>query len=424
MVAKKTSKHISQKSIFFLRHNNDIDHMVPVIYKWLETEKIPTGVIITTKKNLLQDYRINYLRQFKNVNIYHINDLFKKYSKPYFFNIFYFKYDTECDNFFEKIPFLRKIADGIIKRIAEKIYKGIDEGFVAFDWISTHFVNEMVKLAKEKELTTISLPHGDRPYVSHLEGINFLNYDCLASQEPSKIYDYVVVPNRLCFERYENYLENNKIKILGSPRYCDEWLNIILKMIPTYKVDESKDKYKIVFFLRNIDYPIFWDEVVRTIKLILQFEKVYLIIKHHPRNSNAKRLTKKLINIYPEVEKNIDVNLKFIYGNINSVSLIKWADLIIDIGTSVTWDAVKQNKPVLMPEYLYANYSTIAHYIKKSEIKCRDQLFDMLEQLIRNKNYKFYNEAEKRKFIREVIDVPDKYVLERYVKFLKACFKN
>jgi spore coat polysaccharide biosynthesis predicted glycosyltransferase SpsG len=153
----------------------------------------------------------------------------------------------------------------------------------------------------------------------------------------------------------------------------------------------------------------------------MQFDNVYLIVKHHPRNANAKRLTRQLINKYPEIKRNLDKNLKFIYGKVNSSSLLQWADLVIDIGTSVTWEAVKFGKPVLMIEYLYANYSTIAHYMKVTEIKCRDELYDIIDKLSKNKNIRFYDENERRRFIKEIIDVPDKFVLDRYVEFLKSC---
>ena len=68
-----------EKAIFFLRHNNDIDHITPVLYKWLSTEKISTDVVITTKRSHLNDPRINYLRKFPQVRIFHINDFFKKF---------------------------------------------------------------------------------------------------------------------------------------------------------------------------------------------------------------------------------------------------------------------------------------------------------------------------------------------------------
>jgi len=105
----------SERAVFFLRHNNDIDHIVPVLYKWLSTENIPTDIIITTKKSLLHDPRIEVLKQFDLANIFHINDLFKKYSIPYLFNYYYAKYSTQIDNWTEKSDFIRKKIDKTIK---------------------------------------------------------------------------------------------------------------------------------------------------------------------------------------------------------------------------------------------------------------------------------------------------------------------
>lgn len=60
---------LKQKALFFLRRYNDIDHIVPVLYKWLSLKDIPTEVMITTDRNHLHDYRIQFLRQFDNLRI-------------------------------------------------------------------------------------------------------------------------------------------------------------------------------------------------------------------------------------------------------------------------------------------------------------------------------------------------------------------
>ena len=352
----KNKKNESKKAFFFLRHNNDIDHIVPVLYKWLSTENIPTDVIITTTKNHLDDYRINYLRQFKNVNIYYIDDLFKKFSKPHFFIYFYARYSTQMDKIIKKHPRLKKLADKTINKIADRVFGDTKQGIAVFDWTYTYFVEKLTKIAEERKFVSISLPHGDAPYVNRMISNDAMNYSYLDINKFANMFDYTVVPNQLCFGRYEKYIEKNRIKILGSPRYSDEWMDILLKMIEPYEAAESKDKLKIVLFLRNMGFPIFWEEVVRSIKFILQFPNVYLIVQHHPRNTRAKKLTERLIELYPELEDEIGKNVQFNYKGVNSVSLLKWSDLVIDVGTSITWDAVKQKKPVLMPEYLHANY--------------------------------------------------------------------
>ena len=77
-----------------------------------------------------------------------------------------------------------------------------------------------------------------------------------------------------------------------------------------------------------------------------------------------------------------------------------------------------------MLEYLNANYSFIADFMKESEIKCRDQLYNTIQSFIKDKNRRFYNEDDRKRFIKEIIDVPDKNILERYCKFLKRCLNE
>ena len=423
MKNKKQTKKKSGKAFFFLRHNNDIDQIVPVIHKWLSNENIPTDIIILTKRKTLDDFRINLLKEFNNARAIHIKDLFGKYRLAHYVNIYSLCFKLRI--FLRKYRTLRKLFNKLFKKDLKQIFEDVEKGIVVFDWIESFFPQEIVKMAKKKGLTTVSLPHGDAPYFNYMEKKDDLNYTTWENKKKTTIYDYLVVPNHLVYNRYKDSPEKDKIKILGSARYSDEWLNIISKSIPNFEIEGSENKLKIVFFLRNTTFPIFWDEVVRTMKLIIQFPNVYLVVKHHPRDiRNAKQITKSLFRLYPDVKRNLGVNLKFIYGEVSSDSLIKWADIIIDLGTSVAWEPIKKGMPVLLPEYLHSSYSTVAHYIKASELKCRDHLYDTLKEFTENKNQEFYNEKERRKFIKEIIDVPDKHVLERYYKFLEKCLNE
>lgn len=416
----------AKRAFFFLRHNNDIDHIVPVLYKWLSTQNIQTDVIITTKKEFLKDDRIVFLKQFENARIFHINDLVKKYSLSYFLNIYYSRYGSS-NPFFKKKAFLQiiaDIADRNIEKIADELFSNVENGIVVFDWTATYFTQEVIKNAKKKGFTTISLPHGDEPYFNIIQTNNYLDYSALEPYKTEAVFDYVVVPNSLCLRRYTKHMQKSRIKVLGSPRYSNEWMKILSEFIPIYHLKESKNKLKIVFFLRNAGWPIFWDEVSRTVKLIMQFDGVYLIVKHHPRNKNARNLTKQLINKYPEIKKHLDSDLKFIYEGVNSGSLLKWADIVLDVGTSVTWDAIKQKKIVLMMEYLHVNISTVAHYIPETEMKCRDDLYDTIKSLTKSKKDYQISKKNREKFLNEIIDTPDEKVLERYCIFLKDCFNK
>lgn len=369
-----------KKTYFFLRHNNDIDHIVPVIYKLTKTYNQPVDVIIYSKKTLLDDYRIQYLQNnFKNINIYYTGYNFSKKQLNILERHTMWKW---VNQFFENKHF---------------------GGILVFNWTITPFVRYICEQANDKNFIIVSLPHGDSPYISKLKTLNDLNFGTMKSYEQLNIFDYVIVPNQLCYNRYKDIDTNDNVKILGSARYCDEWLQTLRNIPkPVFNPNINKSK-KVVMFLRNKGYPIFWDEVNRSIKMINNnIPGVFLVVKHHPRGDTIM-----------DVAHNHYSNVQHVYNEVDSSSLIQWSDVVIDLGTSVVWDAVKQNKPIVVPEYLFANRSVIAEYMPSCEARCRDDLFYMIRDGV------MYSSLERKQFIDCMIDVPDRFVLEHYKDFFK-----
>ena len=91
----------------------------------------------------------------------------------------------------------------------------------------------------------------------------------------------------------------------------------------------------------------------------------------------------------------------------------------MDIATSVSFEAVKANKPVLAMEYLHAGYSTIARYIPATEMRCRDDVLNAVATFFNRGTDGFYRKRDRLHFMDEMIDVPDGQVLPRYVSYLE-----
>ena len=62
------------KALFFLRHYNDIDHITPVIYKWIDSGH-SCDVVMIGSSQFQNDYRIEFLRKLKGVRVAHIREL-------------------------------------------------------------------------------------------------------------------------------------------------------------------------------------------------------------------------------------------------------------------------------------------------------------------------------------------------------------
>lgn len=420
------------KSLFFLRHYNDIDHIVPVIYKWLSRDKGPVDVVVTTDPGYLDDYRIQFLSRFDDLRMYFIDDFLSNEQQRRLSTAAQVA-RLPCYHPARIVHQIReRISDSIpqplcdtmfVERMLDQVFGDTNQGIIAFDWVllnnprQVDFVQQVSRIASRRGVVVVALPHGDSPYYSWMVKVDQFDYAMLDAYKSGAEFDYVVVPNELCARRYRPHVPSDRIKVLGSPRYNDEWLNILETLLPVYHNNDAEGELRVVFFLRNFLYAVFWDEVIRTIKLITQFRDVHLVVKHHTRDVQMERL----IQSYPELASGNTPNLEFVYEEVHSGSLLAWADVVMDLGTSVVFEAVKRGKPVLAMEYLHAGTSTVAHYMETCAMRCRDDLYDAMKAFIDNPSRPFYDETERARFIREVIEVPNAHVLERYVGFLEQC---
>lgn len=104
----------------------------------------------------------------------------------------------------------------------------------------------------------------------------------------------------------------------------------------------------------------------------------------------------------------------------HSAHLMNWADVIIDLATSVIFESVRTRKPVLAADYLIAGRSTVAHYMPETELRCRDDVYEKINRFLTLGCDNFYVDAHRQQFLDEMLDVPDSEVLQRYVTLLET----
>lgn len=421
-----------RQALFFLRHYNDIDHIVPVIYKWSRSGHICTVVLIGFT-DVRQDYRIQFISSLACVKVFDLRELMTRADLLRFRFLSLMLYGHACqylnDSFFKLLEIFWPVAereqfwDKIAALLLDTAFSEKSNGAVAFDWIShkstlpIEFVRRVLVQCRANGHRGVSLPHGDSPHFNELIRNQELRIEPQVKYAGSDIFDYIVCPNELCAKRYRPFIEDRKIKVLGSARYSDEWLevmpNLLPESLPALPVKQNGHELCVVFFLRKKEFSLFWDEIQRVIAMMLQFDNLRLIIKPHTRDYLQKPLSSLLKQIKsPRLEVAKD--------DIHSASLLARADIIVDIATSVTFEAIKRGIPVLAADYLHAGYSAIAHYIPETEMRCRDDIYRALVHFSDNPHRQFYDQQHRASFIRQMLDVPDRYVLERYVNLLSG----
>lgn len=418
------------KALFFLRHYNDIDHVTPVIDKWIDSG-YECDVVLVGFAKFSYDFRIDYLRTLDRVRVAHIRELlspidYMKWRLQMMLlthnvqNIFLLgqlaKKLTEKYDKNKRAPLWHSVSDLLLKRS----FSNYDQpGVIAFDWVEktsvicVEWVQVIVVMARDRGLGAVSLPHGDSPHANQLirRGDRRLGPDMQFSA--AKIFNKMVVPNEFCAKRYRPFLDDQAIAVLGSPRYCKEWLPKLSRLLPATPLAQTKGRLKVVMFLRKSMFSTFWEEVREVVHIIAAFEDVELIIKPHTRGGWKQRLTRdssiRKLN-----------NVRIADHQMHSVHLMNWSDVIIDLATSVVFEAVRMKKPVLAADYLIAGRSVIAEYMPETELKCRDDVYQKIDGFLLNGCESFYVETHRQNFLREMLDVGGEDVLPRYVSLLAS----
>jgi hypothetical protein len=416
------------KALFFLRHYNDIDHITPVISKWIESGHVCDVVLIGNAK-FLDDYRIEFLSKLDGARVAHIRELlppleFLKWRLQMLLltsslrRLLTGPLVDALTRFYDdrrRQPIWRSTAN----RLLERTFKEMDGGVVVFDWITKNspicfeWVETVVSIARAKGYGTASLPHGDSPHVSQLIRHHEWSLKPDTSFSAAEMFDKLVVPNELCATRFRPFLDDQSIAVLGSPRYCDEWLEKLAKLSPASALTRTGSQLKVVLFLRKSDFTTFWEEVIEVVCMLAAFPGVELVIKPHTRGGWKQSLTK---NAFVRRLRNVSVAK----DNVHSIHLMNWADVIIDLATSVVFEAIKAKKPVLAADYLHAGRSAQAHYMPETELRCRDDVYRRIEEFLSNGYDSFYVEKHRQRFINEMLHAGGPDVLPRYVALLEA----
>lgn len=416
------------KALFFLRHYNDIDHITPVIHKWVERGHT-CDVVLLGETHFREDFRVLYLASLNGVRVATLDEIISRRQSARM-RLQKLLQDRNVRRWLpgavkhalerllgreKRTEFWQKIA----RIILERSFSRGEAGVVAFDWISSNsvfpieFVQTVVATAGEMGLNTVSLPHGDSPHANLLVRVEELTLAPHRKFAAASMFSRIVVPNELCATRFRPFVEDSVVAVLGSPRYCDEWLAKLATLLPQSPLEKKPGKLKLVLFLRKRDFSIFWDEVNRVIRLLAAFPEVDLIVKAHTRGGWKQPLSR--ARELRQLE-----NVHFVASKVHSPHLLEWADVIVDIATSVAFEAVKLNKPVLAADYLHAGTSTVGRYMPECILHCRDDIYSKVQDFIRNGCGDFYDAAQRQQFLDEIVDVPDCDVLPRYVELLES----
>jgi glycosyltransferase involved in cell wall biosynthesis len=397
-------------TLFLLRTYNDIDHIVPVIWKAVSSGW--PAYIFFGGQDYSDDYRIKSVLDegatvVGNESITWYHDSLRHLILPIS---------------------LRRLCDRIMAySVGLYLILRYDIEVVVNEW-SGPFGREkaeyILRAAKLVQIPIYSLPHGYFVWKNSLYNRELISH----YQEYARFPDF---KNRDWFSRYvvqstehqeaniEFGMNPDKLIVLGSARFCEEWSSINQVLLRDYEQKQLlQDTFTILFFLPHWDYNVHRDQCINLLSSMSDLKGVRLIIKAHTRGSGA-------LSFEEKHSLQSKTSVMFADTTDHSASLVRVADVIINFGSSVAFEALRQGKFVINPIYLHENRTFFDGTGAVYDVTREDQVLDCIKRRQSGQGENIDSSAIDR-FLLERVDggVKGKDVLQDYLDLISGMFEQ
>ena len=296
-------------------------------------------------------------------------------------------------------------------RWARSIIERTGAQVICFDHIMPKLfvVDALLKASRQMSIPSLALPHGVYLYTNEATKPKATDGHRLAKFNR---FDYIIVTNKLRKALLaRSGVAEDKIFVLGSARYCGEWLEQNRKILPGGFDGVSKEsgKLKVVLMPSKPQCRLDVERMFSTCRILADLEGVEAMIKPHTRIRGQKHLFDNIP--LPDV------------SSVLTAELCDWADVLINVGSSVITDALMREKPVLYLKYLHDNTTLFEELGACWTIHDETELKNALLTLQADKNHMPYSKESVANFLTEVVHGGSNSndVLGRYEQFIVGC---
>ena len=289
-----------KRTLFHLYSYNDIDHIVPVIWKMLVQGEAAEAVMLDPFYRTDEDPRLVFLSQYEKFQI------------------------RSCDKFSS----LNAI---------ERFLKKEDIRVCVFEWGESYARGRepFFKAAMNLKIPKVALPHG---LTTNFNPARFrvgsnLNQESMVRADCNCYEAYVFQSTYHQKAEIKAGMRKEMLHVLGSARFCDEWVDELKRIYPSFE-----NKKRMAVMLPHWKPEI--DKVggLQLIRSLNKSDNWEVRLKEHTRKGTGD---------LPEL----------VTTDVPSFSLIQWASCVLNFGSSIGLDAILLGKPHIVPKYLISEPS-------------------------------------------------------------------
>ena len=402
---------------------------------------------LNTKIDISDDFRCLFLKEKCNVTVnsvydaYHptwIHKLLASYIKWADSNLSYVINKTDIISNFTYI--LKKLSNKYL--ITESFRSHLCSKFFSEEWaIKMLKKNKASKLvfdrhdptkrpltsaiviaAKKLNLPIIAVPHGlalmvnDDWTVDKNGNSTLINFNDMLKE-----FDVYLVPDSPFKEKIIRLGANrNMLHVLGSARFCKEWREILFKIVPkSNNLHQYSDnsKIKIVMMDHSSQFRLNSEVIFDTIKKLSSLKNVEIIVKP---STSAQEIRSSGISS-PKLK-----NIIMVDYDTNSIELIRWADIVIGVTSSILLEPLLMGTTFIYPKYFHENTMIWETMDACWTVNNYEELEAALNKIMKFKKYKPYSDGSVDKLLEEVVYGGDfnRDVLGDYSSFISSFKTN
>jgi hypothetical protein len=330
--------------IFWIRRASSLDHIAPVIYSLVKYSNIKVNNIIVSElypslslKAIDKDKRLLFLKSL-GVSI-------KCPKRKGIRYLFLFSIKPSNSIFLKLIRrILRLMISPVInntykKQIIKVANKYKNNCLFITDQGSNDIYQYLTRTAQNNNIKSVALPHGlvlhqgNKNPIEHV--INF------PVKKHFDHFDHIIMPNKIS-NSFCN-ISKNKLEILGSARFCKEWVEQLCKIYPSPKELRNENKLTVLLLAEKHgpkEAPwIYKKHIKKIVEYLNEHPSINLIIKYHPSMSkNDTYSAQNATGIYSDEDY-------------TTFQLTRVSDLIIATASSALLDVFVLGKDIMVPKF-------------------------------------------------------------------------
>jgi len=216
-----------------------------------------------------------------------------------------------------------------------------------FDHTASAFARAFAERAHRKGIRCLSVPHGLIVFYELPGGQPIEDAAPPQGEHLFSFYDRVVMPNEFSAAKYERLgLSRKKMAVLGSARFCPEWMRVVKELYPLPPgLPPKEEKTNVLFLLEkseNRDAQVSnVSAQMKSIELLEREKEINLAVKLNTRSISR---TQKAY-----LDKTACLKIDETY---TTQELIAWADITVGGATSVVFDPLMRGKTVIIMDYV------------------------------------------------------------------------